>query len=397
MDQTGASPQPQEYYQGPVAGSGTILAASFEMHRLAACLLEPVGGMYRLAAWRISPAPDQRPLTVQFHELCRQLGARLQRTLWDDERNGPLLQSPDPVRCPPLEQVVITASPRPRLRVWLVGLTEHNSLAAARGSLAASQSQLIGSVYLNARLDAAALARDLDILRPEALVLTGGYENPDARAHAPIRLLASLLAAALRRLPDHACPEIVYAGNSFALQAVAAALPQQARLRSVENVLPAPAQVREQPLAAALDDLYEQKCRRIQGFARLAQWGTLPPPILTVEDSFTRLVLLWMELHGLRDLCGLHAGGDRWLYVWADGDTNTVHTRYVAPHSAPPHPEQRPPLRLVSGPWPGPDSLPGSVRWHDSLGLAPLVAAAGQASPAAAVQALTHDLLLPPR
>ncbi len=396
MDQTGASPQPQEYYQGPVAGSGTILAAGCETHRLAACLLEPVGGVYRLAAWRISPSPDQRPLPAQLHELCRQLGDRLQRTLWDDVRGGPLLQSPDPVRYPPLEQFVITASPRPRLRVWLVALTANNSLAAARRSLDASQSQLAGAVSLAADLNAAALARDLDDLRPEALVLTGGYENPDARAHAPIRRLAGLLATALRRLPDHARPEIVYAGNSFALPAVSAML-RESRLHNAENVLPAPGQVREQPLTAALDDLYDQKCRRIQGFARLAQWSTLPPPILTVEDSFTRLVPLWMELQGLSELCGLYAGGDRWLYVWADAGTNALQTRYVAPHSAPPPPDQRPPLRLVSGPWSGPAPLPESVRWHDSLGLASIVAAAGQASPAAAVQALTHDLFLPPR
>ncbi|MDI9545965.1 MAG: glutamate mutase L [Chloroflexota bacterium] len=396
MDQTGASPQPQEFYQGSVAGSGTILAAGCETHRLVACLLEPIGGVYRLAAWRISPTPDQRPLPVQLHELCRKLGARLQRTLWDDARGGPLLQSPDPVRYPPLEQFVITASPRPRLRVWLVGLTEQNSLAAARRGLDASQTQLAGAASLTADLEAAALARELDDLRPEALVLTGGYENPDARAHSPMRRLAGLLAAALRRLPDHARPELVYAGNSFALPAVASIL-QESRLHSAENVLPAPGQMREQPLAAILDDLYDQKCRRVQGFARLAQWSTLPPPLLTVEDSFTRLVALWMALQGLRELYGLYAGGDRWLYVWADAGTNTLQTRYAAPHSAPSLPDQRPPLSLVSGPWSGPAPLPDSVRWHDPLGLAPIVAAAGQTSPAAAVQTLTHDLLLPPR
>ena len=401
--------QQHEYAHPPAGSGGTILALGVEVERLTACVLEPVDGLYRLAAWRVATGRDQRPLPAQVHDLCRQLGGRLQRTLWDERRSGPLTHSPDPVRYPPIEQVVVTASPRPRLRVWLAGLTEHNSLAAAQTALESAQAQWTGSTCLEARLDPATLAQELDAARPEALALTGGYDSPDARTHAPVRLLASRIAAALHMMPEHARPDVLYAGNAYALPAVTALLEQavERRIHSVENVLPAPGHVREQPLAAALNALYMEKSKRMQGFARLAEWNSGAQPILAMEDAFTRLVSLWMELQGLRELHALYAGTDRWLYVWADAETNTVQTRCTGPRVALPDDAGRPfhkqawqpPLRLVSGPLPDTFVLPAGVIWHDAEGLAPIVAAAGRTAPAAALHALTHDLLIsrPPR
>ncbi len=118
--------------------------------------------------------------------------------------------------------------------------------------------------------------------------------------------------------------------------------------------------------------------------------------LLTVEDSFTRLVALWMALQGLRELYGLYAGGDRWLYVWADAGTNTLQTRYAAPHSALAA-GSAPPVEPVSGPWSGPAPLPDSVRWHDPLGLSADRRRSWPNLARRAVQTLTHDLLLPPR
>ncbi len=389
-----------EFNQGPVANEGTILAVGVEVHRLTACLLEPIDGVYRLAAWRIAPSREQRPLVAPVQEICRQLGARLQRTLWDEASSGPLLQSADPVRRPPLEQVVISASPRPRLRVWLAGLTATNSWAAARAALDASQAQEVGGVCLSAHLNAATLARDLDALRPEVIVLSGGYEGGQGHSQAPIHRLINLLAAALHHLPDQTQPEIVFAGTSLARPtAMQLAQNQTRRVQCVENVLPAPGQLNPQPLAQALDDLYAQKCRRTQGFGRLAQWNANAQPILSVEAAFTRLVPLWMELHGLRGLHSLYAGGDRWLYVWANADANTVQVCYTAPGNMPlPAPSGaawRPPLQLVSGPWPDGLTLSAGVLWRDPFGLAPSIAAAGSPAPAAALQALRHDVLLP--
>jgi len=201
MAQTGV-PSRQHEYAHPAAGSsGAVLAVGVEVERLTACVLEPVDGLYRLAGWRVVTGRDQRPLPAQVHDLCRQLGNRLQRPLWDEKRSAPLTHSSDPIRYPPLEQVVVTASPRPRLRVWLAGLTEHNSLAAAQRGLEAAQAQWTGTTCLGAHLDSATLAQELDAARPEALVLAGGYDTADPRTHAPMLLLAGRIAAALHMAP----------------------------------------------------------------------------------------------------------------------------------------------------------------------------------------------------
>jgi hypothetical protein len=99
----------------------TLCAIGVELDRLRICLLENIGGRYRLAAWLAQPRLSETGLSDQVAELGRQLGRQLGRRLWDDAANAPFLRSEDPVRYPVLEQVAITASPRPRLRVSLVG------------------------------------------------------------------------------------------------------------------------------------------------------------------------------------------------------------------------------------------------------------------------------------
>ena len=63
--------------------------------------------------------------------------------------------------------------------------------------------------------------------------------------------------------------------------------------------------------------------------------------------------------------------------------------------SRPPGFEALPPPQLVSGEWPTHLWPRPPVSWCDRLGLAPLVAAAGQAAPQAMIEVLAADLLEP--
>ncbi len=373
-----------------------MLALGVEVHRLTACLLEPAPHRYRLTAWWIAPSGLQRTVPEQVEDLCSRFGKRMERRLWESKRDTPFTRSPDPVAYPPLQHVTIAASPRPRLRVWVAALTAHNSLAATVGALEASQAHVIGTTLLRAGNDADSLAHDLNATRPEALVLTGGYDTGEGGTQRTLAMLARNVALALQAIPDDAIPEIIFAGNPFAFRKVAAILQSARRcsITRVNNVLPAPDRSYVQSLSQAADNLYWRKCQRLRDFSKLEEWTTDSAPIMTIESSFARLVRLWLELNDLPELHGVYAGNDRWLHVWADADTERVLVRFIAPGALPEADGSWPPVRLVSGPWKEGENLPDSVQWWDSSGLAPAVAAAASVAPRAAVEALSADLLM---
>src|SRR5690606_38150281 len=132
------------------------------------------------AAWLSIPRLGERHLADQVAGLCRQMGSRLGRRLWDDDAHAPLLHSQDPTRHPPIEQLVITLSPRPHLRVWTVGLSHGNSLEAARLAVSSSTAQLDGMTALGDDGNAETLTEALAQNHPDLLLVVGGYDLPDA-------------------------------------------------------------------------------------------------------------------------------------------------------------------------------------------------------------------------
>ena len=127
----------------PAAGAsstttGTLLTLGITLDNVTLCLLENVSGHYRLAATDTVVREAGIPPSRQCATLCQRLGERLGRPLWDERNYGPLLASEDLISQPPLEHIAIGMSPRPRMRIWLVGLTEGGSIAAARRALASA-------------------------------------------------------------------------------------------------------------------------------------------------------------------------------------------------------------------------------------------------------------------
>jgi hypothetical protein len=384
-----ATPAPQ------MLGAGTVLAIGVEVDRQTACLMEPITGSYRLAAWWVAPSGLQRTVAGQVEDMCIRLGRRLRRQLWDYERAGPFIQSLDPVTTPPLQHVSVIASPRRQLRIWVVGLTPHNSLASSIGALEASQAQTVGTTVLESHQDIELLAHELNAVRPEALVLAGGYDSEERESQRALFRMTQNVVRALQAIPDDDLPEIIFAGNPFAYRDVAAIL-RSARpfaVSRVNNVQPAPDRTYGHGLSRAVDKLYLEKCRQMREYERLETWTTDSASIMTVESSFARLVQLWLQLNELPELHGVYTGGDRWLHVWADADADRVLARFTAPGPLPDDGISWPPIRLVSGPWQADEEIPSSVLWWDAIGLAPVVAAAAGVSPRAAVETLRADIL----
>lgn len=377
---------------------GSLLALGVTLEQTTACLLENIGGIHRLAGWATLQREPGASLAQQGATVCNRLGGQLGRVLWDEAANTPWLASADPVAYPPVDQVVAALSPRRRLRVWLVGLTAGGSLSAARRALSSAPLQLVGVTALTAALSGSRLAAQLVEAQPEALVITGGYDNPDPAAQQWLLQLCHYVGQALTRLAPAQRPAVFYAGNRWAGAAAEGLLRPEGggTFTLLANILPQPQQ--GQPtatteLAVALNQLYWRLCQRMPGYAPLSRWVTAPGQVVNLEACFARLVQIWMSYYQLPTLHGLYCTPSWWLHVCASGEHGGVRMRFVKPQWRPPELDGWPPLQLVSGMWPMELWPPVGQVWWDRTGLAPLVTAVGQVAPLAMLQVLENDLL----
>ncbi len=379
----------------PWAGRGSILAFGVELNAVRACLLEEVGGVYRVAAWHTLLRRKETGLATTAAALCRHIGERIGRVLFDDETGAPLLHSDDAVRYPPLEHVTVAASPRPHVRVWIAGLSPTQSMAAAYEALSSSPAHVIGYTVYAADISTTQLTDTLLTTAPDMLVIVGGFDDADPTTHRALVELSRTLGQALSRLAPAQRPAVIYAGNRWAAPHVAEAIQSAGggSVESVANVQPAPGIIQKTALAQACTFHYWRLSRRTAGFRELSRWVTPPGHITSQESIFAQLVRAWLELHGLDELHGLYCAPLWWQHVWAKRGQPGVQSRFVEPQTRPPTLDGWPALQLVSGDWPSALWPQPELYWWDRSGMAPMVAAVGQSAPRAMLQTLRTDLL----
>lgn len=391
-----AERSPDAPFQGSMIGSnGSILVVGVELNQVRAGLLEPVNGVYRLAAWEASARHQTDNLTEVALSLCRRMGERLGRMLLDAAAASPLLNSLDPVRFPALDHVTVVASPRPYVRVWLAGLSPTQSMAAAYEALCSAPAHVIGVTALEPNQSVTELTDALVTTAPDLLVIAGGFEDPSPATHRSLVELGRLFGQVLSRIAPAQRPVVIYAGNRWAAPHVAEVLQRAGggTLEIVANVQPAPGVIQKGDLAQACDFYYWRLSRRTPGLRALGQWITPPGQLITHENAFARLVRVWMELHGLPELHGLYCAPLWWLHVWAVHGRSEIKMRFVEPQTRPSALEQWPALQLVSGEWPVSLWPQPEFFWWDRSGMAPMIAAVGQSAPQAMLQVLRNDLL----
>ncbi|MEZ4675612.1 MAG: glutamate mutase L [Caldilineaceae bacterium] len=348
---------------------GTLVALGVTLDETTACLLENVSGTYRLAGWMTMQREPGASLTQQGAMICRALGDRLERALWDEENNSPFIQSPDPLIFPPLEHFTVAVSPRARMRIWLVGMS-NESLTVTRSALASAPLQVSGITMLTSALKSSTLATQLSDHQPEALVIVGGYDEPEPDRQQWLLTLCQVVGQALGRLSPSLRPTVFYAGNRWAADAADALLrPEEGPLtiHLLNNILPYPGYSHGTELPVALSQLYWRLCQRMPGFAQLSRWVTPPGHVANLESSFAQLVEIWMDYQGLPRLHGLYCTPHWWLHVWAEAGASAldsatqstftqaspgVQLRFVKPETRPHEFADWPPLQLVSGAWP---------------------------------------------
>jgi hypothetical protein len=384
----------QKTYTVP-ATPDAMLALGVERRVLRACLLEPIAGYHRLVGWISVQRDPTSDLTEQLAVVLRRLGHRLGRRLWDEKAFAPLIASDDSVRGPPLDQVLATSTPRDLLRVWIAGLSQEESVAAARSAVSAAPARIVGASVFNAALDVADLAHAFSANRPDMLVITGGYDNLGPSTERPIYQLTRRLAEMLRRLPPSELPLTVYAGERWMAPYAVDLLRtvgDRLEVEVVDNLRPSPDYVQSAMLAELLTEQQWELAQRMAGFVHLGRWVTEPARIVSLESNFTQAVRAWMEVEELPMIHGLYFASNWCLHVLAERETHNVQLRYVEDATLDPNLTGWPPVTLVSG-LPPHNNFPLTPRWWDRSGMMPVVAAVGQVAPAAMIHVLRHDLL----
>jgi len=373
----------------------STLALAVEPELVRACLLEPVGREQRLVAWINVERDPHAALSGQIAAICQRLSQRIGREIWNDIAYRPFRRSANPVLSPSLGHVVASINPRPRLRVWLTGLSTHGSLSAAELAISATPSKVVGSTLLKTTSDGHQLAMDLTYALPDVLVIAGGYDSQEPAACNTVLALCDLVGDALSRLRSEMHPLIIYAGNRWAADEARQLLHHTVdnlRVSAVNNVQPGPETVYLTELVRAMRNEHWRLSRQTLGIATIEQWITEPAQLASLDSGFAQLLRVWMEYQGLPELHGAYVAPNWHLHVWAKQSHEVVRMHYLESSQTIAGPSGWPRLQLLSGPQPnGNMSLP-ALRWWDRSGMAPMVSALGQISPTAMLQVMQRDL-----
>ncbi|MEX1019546.1 MAG: glutamate mutase L [Litorilinea sp.] len=380
---------------------GTLLAFGVEADRLRACLLESVSGRYRLVAWLGARRQSQLSMAEQATALCREMGRRLGRVLWDDGAQMPLLTSEYSARIPPIEQLAVALTPLPCLRVAVLGLTARLSTELGQQAVRGGPTEVVAADYLTHRHTAQILAEQWRTRRVDAVLLAGGYDALPAPRHPQLFAMLTYAVHALQMIPAAQRPVVYFAGSAWAGVQAERLLHSGTDRKPVilPNIMPNPTFVRQNIVAQALHTLYARRAQQTPGYAELAAWSNSGQPPTTLESNFARLIRAWRDLHGLDDLHGLYVSSGHRVHVWSSAREETVQLHY-ARDSQPVDLPDWPPVQLLSGN-PGGNSnakqadgrVPGTVRWWDRGGIGPLLTALGASAPLAVRQVLEHDVL----
>lgn len=405
----------------------TLMSIGVEPGRIRTCLLESVSGRHRLIGWLGQPRRAGLSVADQAGNLCRELGRRLRRPLWDEVARTPYLRGEQPLRVPPIDHLAVTLSPLPRLRLGILGLTAEQSTQHALEAVAGAPVQVASVWHYTPQTFAQALADEWRAARVDVVLIVGGYDAVPSTPHGALDALLTRAANALQILPLEIRPEIFFAGSVWAgvhAERIFAGIADMVPL-VLPNLTPTPTALQPIPIVQSLHALYADRAQQTPGYGELAAWSNSGVASTTLEANFARLVRAWRDLHNLPNLHGVYmmdsgtvrdgsmAGhGDETihncrLHVWDSGRESAVQLRYEGMPVGQGARERSdglysieladwPPMQLLCGGFGRGLQLPASLRWWDRGAMAPLVAALGASAPLAVRQVLQSDILTEP-
>ncbi len=208
-----------------------------------------------------------------------------------------------------------TSSAGGGLAMVVTGLVrEITSRSAERVALGAG-AIVLDVIALDDRRSAYKKIHDLEALRPDMVLLAGGFDGEAISG--PVFLAEILNEAALhpKRNPTAPLP-VIYAGNRNALPFVTETLGMRFQLHPVENIRPSAVQERLRPAREAIHRIFmEHVMSQAPGYEKLLSW--VSAPVLPTPSAFGDLLAL-----------ASREWGERILAVDVGGATTDVFTAH---------------------------------------------------------------------
>lgn len=270
----------------PSTNGESLLAINLGSAYIRAALFDVADGQYRLLAAGAVARPVHAPLhgmTELVFQALEQIQASTERALLDEQKR---LIQPSRADGAGIDQVVLTTSMTPKLRLAAVGLLEETSLESARRLAMAAHAAVVESITLNDRRKPETQMDAILRAEPDVILLTGGSDNGASR---PVFKLAELITLVCRVLPQEKRPEVLYAGNPALAEKMLEVLGKWTTVHTAPNVRPAADEERLGPALEVLDRAaWEIRGRQMEQFHSLAGLSQAPP--LSAAWAFGRLV-----------------------------------------------------------------------------------------------------------
>ena len=292
----------------------SILALAAEPQRAAAVLIEPVEEIYRLVGWQTVELPAQvspDECTTALVQAVNRLEKQFSISLWDADQDRPRLHESGPVFVEGVGQAIAVADLLPPLRVWMAGLSGGGSLAAGEAALAGALCSPVATYLPAPHQSASALARELQALRPDVILIVGGYEQIGRHSQEQVLALSHHVIEAAVQLPDDHRPLFCFAGNSQSANAALARWQEWtngAAAVVADNVLFAAGSNSDTALHNVLERYHWQRSLHMPAMRRIAGWVDHPFALSSTQWAFAQAVRIWMRRHQLPALHGLYAG-----------------------------------------------------------------------------------------
>jgi len=253
-------------------------------------LVDVVNGRHRLLARGCSPttiAPPYADVAIGILEALGQIEHLTGRKLLSATHQ---LISPEQSDGQGVDTAASTSSAGLPLRLAITGFASDFSLASARNVAATIYTDVVATLPVeqesanrspNGLIEA--WVDQLSRVRPEVILMTGGINGGPVE---PLIEMAEVIALSSSALPEPARPNVIFAGNETARQAVADILSSELTFQVVDNVRPTWDSEQLNQATEALAQIYRlRRIARLPGMGTVRSWTTAQP--LSTAEAFS--------------------------------------------------------------------------------------------------------------
>lgn len=309
----------------------SVLALDIGTVNTRALLFDVVAGQYHLIASTSVPSTVYAPYgdaTEGVHQAVTRMETITGRVLLD---SSTFLIVPSRADNSGVDQVIVTVSAGPDLRMVTAGLLPDVSLESAQKLAAASYGQVVDSIGLNDRRRTEAQLDAILRAQPDLVIIAGGTDNGATRS---VLKMVDLIALVCRLLPHARRPEVVFAGNPALEKRVQDTFNGLAALHCAPNLRPG---IDVEDLRPAQDVLAHAtgkiRLRQIGGLQRLSSLtGSDPVP---TAYAFGQVMRFLSRIYANNKcVLGVDVGGSATVLAAAVGGRLAMHVQRPAGMSA---------------------------------------------------------------